>query len=248
MSQYPHGDHIEEARLLLPWYITGKLTEPERKLVEHMLTQHPSLREEYQRELNMVDMIRANTGLLQLLAVDTTQYRLEKLMKRIEREEEVKAPLSTTVAPPKPKVKAWGREVKAWLNDLLPRFDWLTPGNAVFALLLLLQAGFLGWFANSAAPMTESIYKTAAVADDQSAVSVAKGLVLLVDFNEEAQVRQVRSFLHQWDARILDGPDDNNLFKIEVKGIKPADQQQSQNILQQMGQDKTVIAFIGKEY
>ena len=195
MSQYPHGDHIEEARLLLPWYITGKLTEPERKLVEQMLAQHPHLKEEYQRELNMVGMIRANNELLKLSAMDTTQYRLDKLMKRIEREEQVKTTTTSPVTPPKPKAKAWDWDAKAWLNDLLPRFDWLTPGNAVFALLLLLQAGFLGWFANSMVPVTDSIYKTASVADDQCAVSVAKGLVLLVDFNEAAQVGQVRNFL-----------------------------------------------------
>jgi hypothetical protein len=61
-------------------------------------------------------------------------------------------------------------------------------------------------------------------------------------------MRQVRDFLHQWDARILDGPNDLNMFKIEVKGVKPADQQQSDAVLQQMGQDQTVIAFIGREF
>ncbi len=249
MSQYPHGDPVEEARLLLPWYITGKLSDPERKLVEHMLAQHPKLKEEYHRELNMVDMIRANTGLLQLSAMDTTHSRLDKLLKRIGREEQAKASATPETIPrPPPEPKAAARGIKTWLTDWLPTFEWLTPGNTAFALLLLVQAGFLGWFANSMISPTSNVYNVATVADDQAATSVAKGLVLLVDFNEEAQVRQVRDFLRQWDARILDGPDDNNLFKIEVKGIQPHDQQQSSTVLQQMEQDKTVIAFIGREY
>jgi hypothetical protein len=84
--------------------------------------------------------------------------------------------------------------------------------------------------------------------EDQNSATVVKGLVLLVDFNPDSQMRQVRDFLHQWDARILDGPNDLNMFKIEVKGVKPADQQQSDAVLQQMGQDQTVIAFIGREF
>jgi hypothetical protein len=86
------------------------------------------------------------------------------------------------------------------------------------------------------------------MAEDQNSATVVKGLVLLVDFNPDSQMRQVRDFLHQWDARILDGPNDLNMFKIEVKGVKPADQQQSDAVLQQMGQDQTVIAFIGREF
>ncbi|MGB5600109.1 MAG: hypothetical protein WBM66_15410 [Thiothrix litoralis] len=234
MSQYPHRDPVEEARLLLPWYITEKLSAPERKLVEQMLAEHPELQEEYRRELNMVDMIRANTGLLQLSAMDTTNARLDKLMKRIEREEQTKASATPVTIPRQPEPKTAVRGIKSWLTDWLPTFEWLTPGNAAFALLLLVQAGFLGWFANSMISPTSNVYNVATVADDQAATSVAKGLVLLVDFNEEAQVRQVRDFLRQWDARILDGPDDNNLFKIEVKGIQPHDQQQSSTVLQQM--------------
>lgn len=49
MDLYPNGDPVEEARLLLPWYITGKLTEAERALVERMLEQHTDLKEEYLR-------------------------------------------------------------------------------------------------------------------------------------------------------------------------------------------------------
>jgi hypothetical protein len=222
------------------------LSEPERKLVEHMLEQHPELKEEYHRELRMVDMIRANTGLLQLSAVDTTQHRLDKLMKRIGREEQAKAGVETTAAATSGS-KTGARGLRQFLHNLLPTFEWLTPTNAIFAGLLIIQAGFLGWFAHSAIAPPENIYNTASVADDQTAVPVVKGMVLLVDFNGEAQLHQVRDFLLQWNARILDGPDANNLFRIEVKDVLPSDQR-SDVILQQMGQDQSIVAFIGREY
>ena len=242
MSLYPPGDPVEEARLLLPWYITGKLNESERNLVERMLEIHPELADEYRRELKLVDIIRANNSLLELSAVDTTQQRLEKLMKRIERAEPVNAALPAS-APP----RDWYVEAKQWLRKLLPTWEGLTPVNAVFAVLLLIQAGFLGWFANSVNGQPEGIYVSATVADNPSAVPVVKGMVLLVDFNGNAQIKQVREFLQHWNARILDGPNDTGYFKIEMKDV-PSSDPQAGTILQQMQQDNAVIAFIGREY
>lgn len=247
MSLYPHGDSVEEARLLLPWYITGKLTEPERKLVERVLETHPELADEYRRELKLVDMIRANTALLQLSAVDTTQQRLEKLMKRIESEEQVNSVLSPAATPRLAPRRDWLGEAKQWMLNLLPRWEGLTPANAVFALLLLIQAGFLGWFAHSASSQQEGIYVSATVAGDPTAVPVVNGMVLLVDFNGDARVQQVREFLLHWNARILDGPNDTGYFKIEMKDVLSSDPQAG-TILQQMQQDNAVIAFIGREY
>ncbi|SEA42686.1 hypothetical protein SAMN05660964_01584 [Thiothrix caldifontis] len=250
MSQYPHGDPIEEARLLLPWFITGKLSGPERKLVESVLAKYPELADEYRRELKMVDMIRANTALLELSAVDTTQQRLETLMKRIEREEHTE---NVPQAPPQPLTPqlTWLQGLQQKLHHFFSNTSWLIPANAVFASLLLIQAGFLGWFVytNSASQegIQDSIYVTATATDDSSVVPLVKGMVLLVDFNGEAQVNQVREFLLRWNARIVDGPESGGLFKIEVKDVSPS-AQESDAILQQMGQDNTVVAFIGREY
>lgn len=247
MSLYPHGDPVEEARLLLPWYITGKLSESERKLVERLLETHPELADEYQRELKLVDMIRANTALLELSAVDTTQQRLGKLMKRIEREEQTnpaESPVPSRQFAPKP---AWLSEAKQWVRKLLPTGEGFTPVNAVFALLLLIQAGFLGWFAHSASHQQEGIYVSATVAGDSTAVPVVNGMVLLVDFNGDARIQQVKEFLLHWNARILDGPNDTGYFRIEMKDVMSSDPQAS-TILQQMQQDNAVIAFIGREY
>ncbi len=242
MSLYPLGDPVEEARLLLPWYITGKLNQSERNLVERMLEIHPELADEYRRELKLVDMIRANHSLLELSAVDSTQQRLEKLLKHIERE----AQTDSSASPASLKYH-WLGEARQRLRNLLPAWEGLTPVNAVFAVLLLIQAGFLGWFAHANTLQSEGIYVSASVAGDPSTVPVVKGMVLLVDFNGNARIQQVREFLLHWNARILDGPNDTGYFKIEVKDVPPSDPQAS-TILQQMQQDNAVVAFIGREY
>lgn len=250
MSQYPQGDPVEEARLLLPWYITGKLTEPESRLVEKMLEQHPELHEEYQRELRLVDMIRANTGLLHLTAVDTTQQRLDRLMKRIGRDEQEKNP-SPDNSVKKTSSKGITHGWWQFFRSLLPQAGWLTPASAVFALLLLVQAGFLGWFAYQAGNSPDTVYISADVTDSKASIPVTSGMVLLIGFNGNAQVQQMQAFLAKWNARIVDGPDDNNLFTIEIRTPPPVGSsadQHSDLILQEMQQDQAMVDFVGRKF
>ena len=256
MSRYPNGDPLEEARLLLPWYITGKLTEPEKELVERMLEQHPTLKAEYEREVTLVDLIRENHSLLQLTAVDTTSKRLDKLMRRIERETQVDAvmsepaksttdtvgaphPAATTVLPPRLFGGLW-----QFLQNWMSFKDGFAPANAVFASLLALQVGFVGWYVWQVQPSTQMTYQSATVT---TATNTNKGMELLVDFNEQAQIQQVREFLLRWNARIVDGPDvnANSYFRVEVQGVKAQDQR-ADVILQQMQQEQAVINFAGK--
>lgn len=249
MDQYQQDDPVNEARLLLPWYITGKLTEPERKLVEEMLERHPDLQADYQREMKTVDLLRSNDSLLQLTAVDSTQQRLDKLMKRIQREASAGSTGQVPQTRQQEKKTAAGGSWAEFFRKLLPSMEWLTPANAVFASLLLIQAGFAGWFAHSFMSPNdqEMIYSTVTASDGGQKIPVVNGMVLLVDFNENAQMWQVRDFLNKWNARLLDGPDQSNLFKIEIKNVSPQDKR-SDAVLLQMQQDQTVISFIGREF
>ncbi len=250
MNQYQQGDPVNEARLLIPWYITGKLSEPERQLVEEMLEQHPELQADYLQEMKSVELLRSNDSLLQLTAVDSTQQRLDKLMKRIQREEA--ADSAGQLASPQIETyekKTTGGGWAGIFRKLLPSMEWLTPANAVFACLLLIQAGFAGWFGHSfmSDSTQEDIYISASADGGDKAIPVVNGMVLLVDFNENAQMWQVRDFLNKWNARLIDGPDQSNLFKIEIKGVSPKDKR-SDAVLLQMQQDQTVISFIGREF
>lgn len=263
MSQKDREDPVEEARLLLPWYITGKLSEAEKQLVEQMLEQDAGLRADYQREINLVGLIRQNNSLLTLTAVDTTQQWLDKLMKRIEREA---APRQEAVAPvqavTETVVKPTGAQKTTktkstfsfgvWWKEWWAGMDWLTPANAVFASLVVLQAGLLGgyWYmSQSAQPHIQplSIYESASVTDEPAPVAAGEGVFLLIDFNDQAKMHQIREFLLQWDAHIIDGPDDNNLFKIRL-GRQPLPEKRLDLLLQQMKKDQDVVSFVGQAY
>lgn len=243
MNEFPHGDPVAEARLLLPWYITGKLTAAERQFVAEMLEKYPALLQEHDDELKMVGLLRNNSSLLQLTAVDSTPQRLDKLLKRIRCEEEAaEIPVPVALPPSRP-----GFRLGDFLRSLIPQGQWLMPANVVFASLLLVQIGVLGWFAHTAG-RPETLYVTASAEDGGvAAVPVVQGMRLLVGFNDTAQVQQLREFLQKWNARVIDGPDANALFKVEIRGISPHDQR-SEVILQQMLQDQAVLTFAGREF
>lgn len=262
MSQHHQSDSVEEARLLLPWYITGKLTDAEKELVERMLEQDASLRADYLREVNVVKLIRENNSLLKLTAVDTTQQRLDKLLKRIDRE----VPAISVEIEPIPtltpnlnanskKTRVKSPAISNVLNEILVQvkeFFTFSPTNALFASLIAVQIGLVAWYAyGSLKPNTsvENIYESASVVELPNTRNTANNnsLILLMEFNDKASIGQVKEFLGKWNARILDGPDENNYFKIEVKQGS-ANDKQVDSLVQQMKQDQSVVTFVGKNY
>lgn len=243
MKQTPTGNPVEEARLLLPWYITGKLDAGERSLVEQMLAHDAGLRAEYQRELKLVEMIRHNHALLDITAVDSTQQRLGKLLQRIEREAQMNT--SNVPASPPPATRTHSPWWANW-RDYLPQAHWFTPVSAVLAALLLAQTAVLTWFINQEQPL--AIYQTVTASEPQDAASpTPSGTVLMIVFKETAQIQQLNNFLQRWNARILDGPAPGNVYKIEVRDISP-DAQNSTLLPQQMQQEQSLVVFVGNSH
>ncbi|MEZ5476629.1 MAG: hypothetical protein R3E95_03790 [Thiolinea sp.] len=142
MNHQESNTRVEEARLLLPWYLTNTLSAEEQQRVNQALESSAELREEFLREEQMMRLVRENTSLLELSALDTTEQRLEKMLGRIEREEQQQqaARIAPQTSPVKPPPQDW---FKRFFGKGLFGLDWLTPANAVFASLLVLQAGLL---------------------------------------------------------------------------------------------------------
>ncbi len=255
MSQHTHKDPIEEARLLLPWYITGKLSAAEKAAVEAALQQYPVLQEEYTRELKLVETIRLNADLLKLTAMDTTQQRLDKLLKRIEREAvhttpvelspEVKPAVSTLAKRP-----SWWQGIKQSVTDWLGDGGMWKPANALFASLLAVQIGVLALYyiqapTNSTA---STVYKTVTMEGVENAGESKNNLVVFIDFNKNANVTTLRQFLKKWNAHVIDGPDNNELFRVEFKNTQAFSDADIKQRLVQLEQDKAVISFVGREF
>ena len=247
MSQQTHKDPIEEARLLLPWYITGKLSEAEKALVEAALKQYPVLQEEYTQELKLVETIRLNADLLKLTAMDTTQQRLDKLLKRIEREEMPVAVESVVQvksnAAVKPRANLW-QTIQQVVADWFGSNNMWKPANAVFAGLLAVQVGILAFYY----VQPQTVYETVTYEDPAANSVKNKNLVVFIDFNKNASVTSVHNFLKQWNARVIDGPDANDLFKVEFKNTQTLSDLDIKQRMAQLEKEKAVVNFIGREF
>lgn len=228
---------LEEARLLMPWYVTGKLGADDNAFVETALAEYPDLELALQQEKELVGLVRENTQLLEIAALDSTQQRLDKMLSRIDRDEQAThAKQTANVTQPKSK-NAESNWFASFFKKPMLDMSWLTPANAVFASLLAVQVGVAAFFMQD---KNETIYESATVAT--SATDTAVNAVHLVDFDREAKYGAVVDFLEQWNTRVISGPDANKMFVIEVT---EADNEQ---MMQSIDTQQTPVQFIGSKF
>lgn len=242
MSRQESEKFIEEARLLLPWYLTNTLSDEEQDLVNRALEASPELRKEFVREEKMMRLVKENTSLLELSALDTTEQRLENTLARIEREGQSSE--TAIVASDTPLGFAAAKTEGSWLSRLFKQklfdIDWLTPANAVFASLLAVNVGVLGYHQLN---KEEVMFDVAAV-PESSGESLKQQF--LMEFRSDAPYVEVCDFLHQWDARIISGPSNRNVFTVEMASPAHTDAMAlADKIMAKASNDNAPVVFIG---
>lgn len=270
MSHLESDELLEEARRLLPWYLTDKLNKAEQGLVNQALEQFPELQYELAQEEKMMRIVRTNTSLLELSALDTTEQRLNKLLARIDRADELEDPetpplivqprvspinLPTssrhTTAIDQPKTQA----KKHWFEFLwrqpLFNLEWLTPANAVFASLVVTQVAVLAY---SQFNVDSDTKFTVASVDTPHAVNFATDgktelSRFLVQFANDAKHAEVCEFLNKWQAHIVSGPNAQSIFTIEMPVAPNIDKVAlADSIMQQTAQQSSPVLFLGPQF
>lgn len=266
---------LEEARLLLPWYLTGQLSAVEKELVENALGQFSELQAELKREEQMQKLVCQDAQLLELSALDTTPQRLENLLRRITREEEQKqesttlnanahlarpvvAQPKTTSVTPTTKSTKW----QEWLKNLFS-VEWLTPANAVLAGLLVCQVGvgafYLAYHQQTTQPADSAIAQTSAqgtyelssVKDDTESSSVVlkdNEYLLLVTFNPDAKIGAVQKFLDDQQMVLVNSePQSREPNTYSIKYKTDMDSTKIPEYLDKLAQQhKEVVVHLGK--
>lgn len=262
MSNLESTELLEEARRLLPWYLTDKLSKAEQRLVNQALEVYPELQLELAQEEKMMRIVRTNTSLLELSALDTTEQRLNKLLARIERADEkpedTEPVPATTVAQtisestsntqPSPNTT---RPKKSWFEFLwrqpLFKLDWLTPANAVFASLVIAQIAVLAY---GQLKDTDTKFSVASVETISEPTNGKNELSrFLVQFADEAKHEEVCAFLNQWKAHIVSGPNAQSIFTIEIPVASNTDKVAlAESIMQQTAQQSSPVLFLGPQF
>lgn len=189
----------EDIEMMLPWYVTGTLSEDERARVDRYIADHP----EMARQLDLVrEELDASIALNEEIN-PAHSGALDRLLTRIDAED---GPERTTQ----------GSSILDWLTGWLPAFETPTLRLATVgaAIVIVAQAVIIGSMMTSTAPTTGG-YETASgpteVADDS-------GTRLLVAFSEKATAEQITSLLDEIDASIISGPRAGGFFEIRIEG------------------------------
>lgn len=244
MSRQESEKFIEEARLLLPWYLTNNLSDKEQNMVNRALEASPALRDEIECEEKMMQLVKENTSALELVALNTTEQRLDGMLARIEREEQSAETAGAAITSIKPAV---AETTSGWFGRLFERrlfdIEWLSPANAVFASFLALQAGALAYYQFN---HSDTIYTSASVT--QSSVNSANQLFLM-EFQAGAQYGEVCDFLNKLDARIVSGPTNQNVFTVEMPTLPNADIVAfTDSVISQASEDNAPMVFFGPKF
>lgn len=271
MSHLESDELLEEARRLLPWYLTDKLNKAEQGLVNQALEQFPALQYELAQEEKMMRIVRTNTSLLELSALDTTEQRLNKLLARIDRADEkpeesaapslifqprvsqtnVPTSSSHAAAIDQPKIQA----KKHWFEFLwrqpLFNMDWLTPANAVFASLVVAQVAVLAY--NQFNVDSDAKFTVASVDTPHAVKFATDGKTelsrFLVQFANDAKHVEVCEFLNKWQAHIVSGPNAQSIFTIEMPVDPNIDKVAlADSIMQQTAQQSSPVLFLGPQF
>lgn len=174
MNNQENNQLVDEARLLLPWSLTGQLSKQEQAMVDAALENSAEFRAEYAQEERMLRTVRENTSLLELSAMDTTELRLNKLLTRIEKEP-AHAQAKPSEVLPAITIQgetAWTKFKQGWKDfwQGSGNATWLTPANAVLGVLVLSQA-VLGAVYLTKPAKTETLYTVASVPSEQIAAN-----------------------------------------------------------------------------
>ena len=190
----------EDIEMMLPWYITGTLSEKERVRVDRYIADHP----EMARQLELVrEELDAAIALNEEESNPVRSGALDRLLTRIDAED---GPERATL----------GGGILGRLTGWLPAFEMpaLRLAAAGAAIVIVAQAVIIGSMMSGTAPSIGE-YETAS---GPAEVAEDSGARLLIAFSGEATAGQITALLEEIDASIINGPWAGGFFEIRIEG------------------------------
>lgn len=203
MSERPQDRTAEpasEAEALLPWYLTGQLSQAERAMVEEALGKEPALKAELARLEALQETVQETSAAV----APPPASDFDRLMSQIEAEERTQAI-----------VQAQAREARGgWLAQLGALFS---PPAVRAALAIALVAILLEGAVIANLATRENGYVTATGSKPETIA----GPRLLVIFKADAAAGAITALVSELGGRIIDGPSAEGAFVIELPASAP---------------------------
>lgn len=194
-SPIPH----DEALLLLPWYISGRLSDALARRVQQHIAGCKSCSEDASMQSALKDSIGSTP------AIEYTPHAsLAKLMERIEAQKCRRTAWLTWIPRLAPSSSLPPRSAKRWVRTLA-----IATSVQAAAIIALLAA--VGWFAMRS--VVPSSYQTLTATAEERSTS---GVLVRVVFEDSFRIAELRSLLYSMDARIVAGPTSVGAYTIEL--------------------------------
>lgn len=187
----------EEIEALLPWFVIGKLAEPDRLRVERYLAQHPDVA----RQVALAQ--EENTEIVASAEGFGTPSRasFDRLMAEVDRRERQRAGLLQGLAPLLERVADWmGGFSRVQLGGLA----------VAAALLLVVQATAVTYLITGGGSAT---YQTAS---GSSETAPDRGTFALVAFRPTATAQDIAATLGELGVQVVDGPKAGGLWRVRL--------------------------------
>lgn len=188
----------DEAVLLLPWYVTGRLSDFDTRRMQRHLAECERCRAEATAQQALKSAMGSASS------IDyAPQASLSKLMERIDASE-----------PGRMRLKSWLTQWRPIGSDSRRRsarkWVWtLTIATGVQAMAIVVLLAAVGWFALRPAP--PAAYQTLTTVTGEP----VHGAAVRIVFDDSLRNTEMQSLLHSIDARIVSGPTSAGAYTIQ---------------------------------
>ncbi len=225
---------FDHAFLLLPWYITGKLTEQEREEVEDALSRSPELQQQLEQEKHLAQLVSEDHEVLDIVTITTQEQRLENLLERINQEHTAKKVPHFGFSDFSAKLKDW----LSWVTpSFLPQSGW---GQVAIAVFIVVQVAVVMMVYNHTSLESKTKYEL--VSD--SAYNPSDKTVLIVQFTPHATKEQIQQLFDEIGVEKADNPAGSTHYKIVLSSSLR--EQELDKLINRLEKKTDLVQLIGK--
>jgi hypothetical protein len=238
MGSYTQAD-FKEAEYLLPWYVTGQVSDEERAFVDRILEDSFLLQQEFVEQKQLSEVIQQDVNVVDLSVLDSTGQRLQGLLKRIDQESQYEAIGEST---------GFGFSgisglVQKARKVIVPFWEG-RPNNFVYAVLaslVVFQFVMFVWLVSSS-PNEEVEYVVAT----PGGIEQSTNSELLIEFSPRASKEDIKQILSEIKGFVAETPAGSYLYRIVLE--RKLSESEFTAFIESLKNKNELIIFAGKGY
>ncbi len=225
---------IRHASLLLPWYVTHKLSRRDKKTVEDALNISPELQQELKQQKQLARLIREEPDVLDIMAITTQEQRLNSLLERINQQDSARKKPYLFIS----------HTLNALKNNLASLFNFSNMGwpHVTFALLFIVSQIAILTMVYYKVPAETSSGKYELVTD--TSYEPSDKTILMLHFTPQAQQKEINQLFAELGVEKIEHPEGSSHYKVTLS--RSLHEKEVDHLINQLEKKTDFIQLIGK--